>query len=259
MNFCRLLWMSMGIQGLLILDKQRMDFIYGWLFWSSFLLGGENASPLVSNFDPFLKKKEKRKKKKIIGLPILTWFPWFTETARLNCFFVEFEHAGIWRQYLLTFYFFRWPLNWLPPVMLWTSLMLGHESWPWSSHDKIHSVPFYVSIALFNSSVCDQVSCCLLALIGVSFYNKSRIIFFFTTINVTCYNWCNNKSNSTSDFYVSDFTPNALCYFNMMWNSRVPSHLPSLPFSPFIFLCLSYIKRRKTLKLFRFNCEKEYI
>ena len=108
----------------------------------------------------------------------MTWFPWFTETARLNCFFVEFEHAGIWRPYLLTFYFFGWPLNWLPPVMLWTSLMLGHESWPWSSHDKIHSVPFYVSIALFNPSVCDQVSCCLLALIGVSFYNKSRIIFF---------------------------------------------------------------------------------
>ena len=54
MNFYRLLWMSMGIQGLLILDRQRMDFIYGWLFWSSYLLGGENASPLVSNFDPFL-------------------------------------------------------------------------------------------------------------------------------------------------------------------------------------------------------------
>ena len=58
------------------------------------------------------------------------------------------------------------------------ALMLGHESWPWSSHDKIHFVPFSGSIVLFNSSVCDQVSCCLLALVGISFYNKSRIIFF---------------------------------------------------------------------------------
>ena len=46
--------------------------------------------------------------------------------------------------------------------------------------ELIHVVPFYVSVAFFNSSVwaCHHVSCCLLALVGVSFYNKFRIQIF---------------------------------------------------------------------------------
>ena len=144
MNFCRLLWMLIGIHGLLILDKQRMDNIYGWLFWSSYLLGGENASPPVSNFDPFLFYRAS-------NFDLVSMVYWNCETKLF--FFLFFLFLSLKAIALNIFFFFGWPLNWLLAVMLWTSQMLRHESWPWNSYDKIHSVPFYVSIALFNQFV----------------------------------------------------------------------------------------------------------